>query len=131
MSPFHLLKAAVDTLDLTSQDAVLCGQIFVPQQKFRVYGSSDVSKHACPKHFGLPPNLQPRESEIVDAVFQSEKPFEVSLWKAASYAISTRLSFLTIRAAAGNQKRACSKDAPKGQRRLLLTEPSHVKFRST
>jgi hypothetical protein len=25
------------------------------------------------------------------------RPFEMSLWKAASYAISTRLSFLTIR----------------------------------
>jgi hypothetical protein len=29
--------------------------------------------NACPKHFGFLPNLQPRESEIVDAVFQSEK----------------------------------------------------------
>jgi hypothetical protein len=27
-----------------------------------------------PKAFWIPPNLQPRESEIVDAVFQSEKP---------------------------------------------------------
>jgi hypothetical protein len=27
------------------------------------------------------------------------RPFEVSLWKAASYAISTRLSFLTLREA--------------------------------
>jgi hypothetical protein len=48
-----------------------------------------------PKAFWMPPNLQPRESEIVDAVFQSEKSIEVSLWKAASYAISTRKSFLT------------------------------------
>jgi hypothetical protein len=29
--------------------------------------------------------------------FSRSGPFEVSLWKAASYAISTRLSFLTIR----------------------------------
>jgi hypothetical protein len=38
-----------------------------------VYSSGHVSKHASSNHFGLPPNLQPRESEIVDAVFQSEK----------------------------------------------------------
>jgi hypothetical protein len=30
--------------------------------------------------------------------FSRRSPFVVSLWKAASYAISTRLSFLTIRA---------------------------------
>jgi hypothetical protein len=30
------------------------------------------------------------------------RPFEVSLWKAASYAISTRLSFLTIRVLRGD-----------------------------
>jgi hypothetical protein len=29
--------------------------------------------------------------------FNRRSPFEVSLWKAASYAISTLLSFLTIR----------------------------------
>src|SRR5262252_2570304 len=29
--------------------------------------------HARPKHFGFPLDLQPSESEIVDAVFQSEK----------------------------------------------------------
>ena len=29
--------------------------------------------------------------------FSRRSPFEVSLWKAATYAISTRLSFLTIR----------------------------------
>ena len=57
----------------------------------------DVGHHARPKHFGFPLDLHPIESEIVDAVFQSEKTFEVSLWKAASYAISTRLSLLTIR----------------------------------
>ena len=59
--------------DLGSQDPVLCGQILVPQKKFLVYGSGDVSQHACPKHFAFPQNPQPRESEIVDAVFQSEK----------------------------------------------------------
>jgi hypothetical protein len=41
--------------------------------------------------------LHPCENEILDAVIQPESRFEVSLWKAASYAISTRLSFLTIR----------------------------------
>jgi FtsP/CotA-like multicopper oxidase with cupredoxin domain len=29
--------------------------------------------------------------------FSRRRPFEVSLWKAATYAISTRLSFFTIR----------------------------------
>jgi hypothetical protein len=82
---------------LGSQDAVLSGQISVPQLKFLVYGSGDVSQHACPKHFAFPPNLQPRESVIVDAVFQSEKSIRGEPVEAASYAISTRLSFLTIR----------------------------------
>jgi HxlR-like helix-turn-helix len=41
--------------------------------------------------------LHPCENEILDAVIQSESRFEVSLWKVASYAISTRSSFLTIR----------------------------------
>jgi hypothetical protein len=82
---------------LGSQDAVFCGQILVPQKKFLIYSSGDLSNHACPKHFGFPPNLQPRESEIVDAVFQSEKSIRGEPVEAASYAISTRLSFLTIR----------------------------------
>jgi hypothetical protein len=51
----------------------------VPWKKFLVYGSGDVSKHACPKHFGFPPNLQPRESEIEDAVLQPEKPIRGEL----------------------------------------------------
>src|ERR1035441_9820972 len=29
---------------------VLCSQIFVPQEKFLVYGSGDVSQHASPNH---------------------------------------------------------------------------------
>jgi hypothetical protein len=33
----------------------------------------DVGHHARPKHFGFPLDLHPIESEIVDAVFQSEK----------------------------------------------------------
>ena len=41
-----------------------------------------------------PLDLQHRESEIV---ISRRSPFEVRLWKATSYAISTRLSFLTIR----------------------------------
>jgi hypothetical protein len=43
--------------DLGSQDAVLCGQIFVPQKKFVVYGSGDVSKHASPNHSRASLNL--------------------------------------------------------------------------
>jgi len=35
--------------------------------------SGDVGHHPRPKHFGFPLALQRRESEIVDAVFQSEK----------------------------------------------------------
>ena len=37
-----------------------------------------------------------------------KRPFEVSLWKAASYAISTRLSFLTIRALSALDSRRLS-----------------------
>jgi hypothetical protein len=44
--------------------------------------------------------LHPCENEILDAVIQSSR-FGLSLWKAASYAISTRLSFLIIRGNAG------------------------------
>ena len=71
MSPFHLLKP---TLDLTSQDPVLCPKIFVPQQEFLIDRSGDVGRHPRPKHFGFPLDLPPSESEIVDAVFQPEKP---------------------------------------------------------
>jgi serine/threonine protein kinase len=42
------------TLDLTSQDPVLCGQIFVPQQEFLIDRSGDVGHHARPKHFRSP-----------------------------------------------------------------------------
>src|SRR2546421_9183487 len=35
----------------------LCRQIFVPQQKFLVYGSGDVSKHASPNHSRASLNL--------------------------------------------------------------------------
>jgi hypothetical protein len=36
--------------------------------------SGDVGHHPRPKHFGFPLDLHPSESEIVDAVFQPEKP---------------------------------------------------------
>jgi hypothetical protein len=42
---------------LGSQYPVLCGQIFVPQQKFLVYGSGDVRKHANPNHSRASLNL--------------------------------------------------------------------------
>jgi hypothetical protein len=61
------------TLDLTFQDPVLCPKIFVPQQEFLIDRSGDVGHHPRPKHLGFPLNLPPIESEIVDAVFQSEK----------------------------------------------------------
>jgi hypothetical protein len=61
------------TLDLTFQDPVLCRQIFVPQQEFLTDRSGDLGHHPRPKHFAFPPDLPPIESEIVDAVFQSEK----------------------------------------------------------
>jgi hypothetical protein len=82
-------------------DPVLCPKIFVPHQEFLIDHSSDVGHHARPKHFGFPLNLAPIESKILEAVFQSEKPFRGELWKAASYAISTRLSYLTIRVLCG------------------------------
>jgi hypothetical protein len=40
--------------------------------EFLIDPSCDVGQHARPKHLGFPLNRQPRESEIVDAVFQSE-----------------------------------------------------------
>jgi aspartate/methionine/tyrosine aminotransferase len=46
--------------------------------------SGDVGHHPRPKHFGFPLNLPPIESEIVDAVFQSEKSIRgelVERWK--------------------------------------------------
>ena len=73
MSPFHLLKQH-STLDLTSQDPVLCPKILVPQQEFLIDRSGDVGHHPRPKHPGFPLDLPPIESEIVDAVFQPEKP---------------------------------------------------------
>jgi hypothetical protein len=36
--------------------------------------SGDVGHHPRPKHFGFPLDVHPSESEIVDAVFQPEKP---------------------------------------------------------
>jgi hypothetical protein len=48
----------------------------------------------------------------------NQDPFEVSLWKAASYAISTRLSFLTIRA----------KVEPQESETPLLPEVHHSAF---
>jgi hypothetical protein len=71
MSPFHPLKAAVD-LDLTSQDPFLCPKIFVPQQEFLIDRSGDVGHHRAQGILNSP-DLPPIESEIVDAVFQSEK----------------------------------------------------------
>jgi len=61
------------TLDLTPQDPVLCPKIFVPQQEFLIDRSGDVCHHPRPKHLGFPLDLPPIESEIVDAVLQSEK----------------------------------------------------------
>jgi hypothetical protein len=61
------------TLDLTSPDTVLCRQILIPQQEFLIDRSGEVGHHPRPKHFGFPLDLQPSESEIVDAAFQSEK----------------------------------------------------------
>jgi hypothetical protein len=43
-------------------------------QEFLIDRSSDVGHHPRPKHLGFPLDLPPIESEIVDAVFQSEKP---------------------------------------------------------
>jgi hypothetical protein len=59
--------------------------------------SSDVGHHPRPNHFGFPLDLQPSECEIVDTVFQSEKSIPGEPVETGSSAISTRLSFLTIR----------------------------------
>jgi hypothetical protein len=65
------------TLDLTSQDPVLWPKIFVSHQEFLIDHSGDVGHQPRPKHLGFPLNLQPGETEIVDAVFQSEKSIRV------------------------------------------------------
>jgi hypothetical protein len=48
-------------------------KIFSPQQEFLIDRSGDVGRHPRPKHLGFPLDLLTIESEIVDAVFQSEK----------------------------------------------------------
>ena len=67
------------------------------RQEFLIDRSGDVGHHPRPKHLGFPLNLQSCESEIVDAVFQSEKPIRGEAVESYNSAISARLSFLTIR----------------------------------
>ena len=52
------------TLDLTSQDPVLCPKIFVPQQEFLIDRSGDVGHHPRPKHFGFPLDLHPVKARL-------------------------------------------------------------------
>jgi len=42
------------TLQLASQDLVLSGEIFIPQQQFLVHRPADVGQDTCPLH-GPPP----------------------------------------------------------------------------
>jgi hypothetical protein len=74
------------TLDLSSKDPVFCPQIFVPQQQFFIDHSGDVGQHVRPKYLGFPLNLQPVKAKLWTLFFSRRSPFEVSLWKAASYA---------------------------------------------
>jgi hypothetical protein len=76
--PTRLLHSAIvlkssTLLALHNAIPVLCPKIFVPHQEFLIDHSRDIGHHARPKHLGFPLDLPPIESEIVDAVFQSEK----------------------------------------------------------
>src|SRR5271169_37759 len=65
-------------------------------------------------------------------ILSRRSPFEVSLWKAASYAISTRLRFLTIRVAIlalNNFHKLARAAGPKGQSRIRdMPQISRGKF---
>src|SRR5215471_2519375 len=60
LSRLFTLRKQQSTLDLTSQDPVLCPKIFVPQQQFLIDRSGDVGHHARPKHFGFPLDSKPQ-----------------------------------------------------------------------
>jgi hypothetical protein len=51
---------------------VLIGGVALPRPEFLIDRSGDGGHHPRPKHLGFPLDLPPIESEIVDAVFQSE-----------------------------------------------------------
>jgi hypothetical protein len=64
------------TLDLTSEDPVLCRQLLVPQQEFQqqeflIDHSSEIGQHARPDHFQSLPKLNLR-TRIVHAFEVSE-----------------------------------------------------------
>jgi len=73
----------------------LCRQIFVPQQKFLVYGSGDVSKHASPNHSRASLNLIVEPGLYLLLRFQ--KAAVGGNYETGNQAFSMRLRFLTIR----------------------------------
>jgi hypothetical protein len=75
---------------------VLCSQIFVPQQKFLVYGSGDVSKHASPNHSRASLNLIVEPGLYMLLRFQ--KAAVRGNYETGNQAFSMRLRSLTIRA---------------------------------
>jgi hypothetical protein len=79
---------------LGSQDAVFCGQIFVPQKKFLVYGSGDVSKHASPNHSRASLNLIVEPGLYMLLRFQ--KAAVQGNYETGNQAFSIHLRFLTI-----------------------------------
>src|SRR5271165_6303932 len=74
---------------------VLCGQIFVPQKKFLVYGSGDVSKHASPNHSRASLNLIVEPGLYMLLRFQ--KPAVRGNYETGNQAFSMHLRFFTIR----------------------------------
>jgi hypothetical protein len=79
---------------LGSQDPVLCGQIFVPQKKFLVYGSGDVSKHANPNHSRASLNfVEPG----LYMLLRLQKAAARGNYETGYQAVSMHLRFLTIR----------------------------------
>jgi hypothetical protein len=80
---------------LGSQDPVLCGQIFVPQEKFLIYGSGDVSQHASPNHSRASLNLIVEPGLYMLLRFQ--KAAVGRNYETGNQAFSKRLRFLTTR----------------------------------
>jgi hypothetical protein len=74
---------------------VLCSQIFVPQEKFLVYGSGDVSQHASPNHSRTSLKLIVEPGLYMLLRFQ--KAAGRGNYETGNQAFSKRLRFLTIR----------------------------------
>jgi hypothetical protein len=85
-------KPQKTSFDLGSQDPVLYGQIFVPQKKFLVYGSGDVSKHANPNHSRASLNFVEPGLYVL---LRLQKAVAQGSYEIGNQAVSMHLRFLT------------------------------------